>query len=50
MGVPCGDQFDPSGHSLLASSQVGLKSKRFVFKILLARENRGEWTGEEGQK
>ena len=27
--------------SLLAGSRVGLKSKRFVFEILLARENRG---------
>ena len=28
--------------SLLTGSPVGLKSKRFVFEILLARENRGE--------
>ena len=27
-------------HSLLAGSPVGLRSKRFVFEILLARENR----------
>ena len=36
--------------SLLAGSPVGLKSKRFVFEIILARENRGEGTGEEGGK
>ena len=36
--------------SLLVGSPVGLKSKRFVFEILLARENRGEGTGEEGGK
>ena len=36
--------------SLLAGSPVGLKSKRLVFEILLARENRGERTGEEGGK
>ena len=36
--------------SLLAGSPVGLKSKRFVLEILLARENRGEGTGEEGGK
>ena len=36
--------------SLLAGSPVGLKSKRFVFEILLARENRREGTGEEGEK
>ena len=36
--------------SLLTGSPVGLKSKRFVFEILLARENRGEGTGEEGGK
>ena len=34
--------------SLLAGSPVGLESKRFVFEILLARENPGEGTGEEG--
>ena len=36
--------------SLLAGSPVGLKSKRFVFEILLARENRGEGTGKKGRK
>ena len=36
--------------SLLAGSPVGLRSKRFVFEILLARENRREGTGEEGGK
>ena len=34
--------------SLLAGSAAGLKSKRFVFEILLPRENRGEGTGEKG--
>ena len=35
---------------LLAGSPVELKSKRFVFEIILALENRGEGTGEEGGK
>ena len=39
-----------SNNSLLAGSPVGLKSKRFVLEILLARKNRGEGTGEEGGK
>ena len=38
-----------NGDSLLAGSPVELKSKRFVFEILLARENR-EGTGEDGGK
>ena len=36
--------------SLLAGSPVGLKSKRFVFEILFARENRGRGGGKREEK